>query len=154
MLRDVCRELLKFQEGAWALQLAGPAPWMLCTRDSSRQLPECHQLCGMCGAGLSHCVQAYPRVSSGALWQAGPLHSYPPSPQTPQIPQQISSFCFPVSATGLFQFQRAPSSEVRGAQLLWAVALPRERVWWARSSGTVRTTLRWHRRHQGSPCVF
>lgn len=39
---------------------------------------------------LTICVRVYPRASSGALSQAGPFHGYPPTPKTPQIPQQIS----------------------------------------------------------------
>lgn len=41
MPQHVCSELLKFQEGAWALWLPGAHTWMWCTRDLSRWGFEC-----------------------------------------------------------------------------------------------------------------
>lgn len=86
-----------------------PMHWMWCTRDLSTWGFKCHQLYGMCCAGPSHHVWAYPGCSSGTLSQACPFHSYPPTSKMPQNSEQICSFSKSLAA-GLVQFHRSFSS--------------------------------------------
>lgn len=105
--------------------LLGPMQWMWCTRDLSRQLRECRQLYGMCSAGPvlhrsrdagpSHRARAYARVSSGAL-----SDSYPSTPKTPQIPEQISvPFIFQSLLLACFSFKET-SVRVSYLELGWS----------------------------------
>lgn len=124
---------LNFRKVPELYGLLGPMQWMWCTRDSSRRLHECRQLYGTRSAGPvlhrsrdagpSHRARAYSSVSSGALSQAGPFHSYPPTPKTPQIPQQIFvPFVFQSLLLACFSFKET-SVQMSYLELGWSTHL-------------------------------
>lgn len=91
--------------------------WTGCTKDSSWQLYECHQLYSagqVLHYGCDGYGWLYPRVSSGALSQAVPYHSYPST----QKFHSKSPF-LPFSSLSCFSFKEI-SAQMGYLELRWS----------------------------------
>lgn len=122
MPQHVCSELLKFQEGAWALWLPGAHTVDVVHKGLVQvrlQVPPVlwHVLCWAVSP-CSSISRVFIRGSGSSL----PFSWLPPTSKTP--PEQICSFSKSLAA-GLVQFHRSFSSlELLGAQLVWSFTFP------------------------------
>lgn len=98
MLQHACSELLKFQEGAWALWLSGAHAVDVVHKGLIQvRLRVPPALWRVSCWAVSPCASVS-RSFIRALSQAGPFQSHPPTSKTPQNPEQISvPFIFQVS---------------------------------------------------------
>lgn len=108
---------LNFRKVPELYSLLGPMQWTGCTKDSSWQLYECHQLYSagqVLHYGCDGYGWLYPRVSSGALSQAVPYHSYPST----QKFHSKSPF-LPFSSLSCFSFKEI-SAQMGYLELRWS----------------------------------